>query len=308
MTVRRILYLLLWVVSVVFFWANRQWLSWFLLVAVTCLPLFSLLVTLPAAITAHVVSSLPQVVTVGQEQAGQLTCYCHIPTPPWTCKMTIYNPMTGKRQKYKSVAFLPTDHCAMLEITFHRPRMQDYLGLFTLPMRKIPVHRMVVRPKELEVKLPADKVGSLHCNWKPKPGGGFSENHELRLYRPGDSLRQIHWKLSGKTGKLILREPMEPARQRVLLRLDLSGTTDEIDRKLGRLLWLGNWLLEQEIPFEIQCLTGVGVKTLPVNREESLLQALDTLMGCPLAKKGCIREVYAFADWQYYIGGGIDEA
>ena len=48
--------------------------------------------------------------------------------------------------------------------------------------------------------------------WKPKSGGVCRRNHELRLYRPGDSLNQVHWKLTAKTGKWMIRQPMEPQR------------------------------------------------------------------------------------------------
>jgi hypothetical protein len=81
--------------------------------------------------------------------------------------------------------------------------------------------------------------------WKPKPGGGFAENHEIRLYRPGDKMNQIHWKLSSKMNKLMVREAMEPVQDRVLVEMILRGTPEELDRKFGRLLWTGNYLLEQ---------------------------------------------------------------
>ena len=86
---------------------------------------------------------------------------------------------------------------------------------------------------------------------RPKPGGGFSEEHELREYRAGDNLRDIHWKLSVKTDSMIVREAQEPVRSRVLLTLDLSGTSFQLDHLLSRLLWLSAWLLEHETPHQI---------------------------------------------------------
>jgi uncharacterized protein (DUF58 family) len=143
--------------------------------------------------------------------------------------------------------------------------------------------------------------------WRPKPGGGYAENHELRLYRPGDNIQQIHWKLSSKTGKLILREPMEPIQGLFLLRLDLNGSPEVLDRKLGRLLWLGNQLLERELPFRIQALTGKGILNLPVSREAQLLRALDRLLlSCP-AVEGSLLDRPELADWQYFIGGDANE-
>ena len=71
-----------------------------------------------------------------------------------------------------------------------------------------------------------------------QPGGGFSEIHDLREYRPGDSLHEIHWKLSAKTDKLIVREAEEPDLGLVVLSFDFSGTRTQLDSTLRQLLWL----------------------------------------------------------------------
>ena len=50
-----------------------------------------------------------------------------------------------------------------------------------------------------------------------------------------------------------------------------------VKKKLGKLLWLSNWLLENQIPHKLQCLTGNGVQTLDITDEKSVLQAVDQL-------------------------------
>jgi uncharacterized protein (DUF58 family) len=141
--------------------------------------------------------------------------------------------------------------------------------------------------------------------WKPKPGGGFAENHEMRLYRPGDKLNQIHWKMSTKMGKLMVREPMEPIRERVLAEMILRGTPEELDRNCGQLLWLSEHLLEKEIPHEMRVLTGNGLLQLPVTDEESLRLAMRTLLSQPPAPAEAVLETVQ-AGWVYRIGGGTE--
>lgn len=159
--------------------------------------------------------------------------------------------------------------------------------------------------------LPVSELPSLErflsVSWQPKPGGGFSENHELRLYRPGDRLNQVHWKLSAKTGKTIVREPMEPTQRRMLVELVLSGTPEELDRKLGRLLWLGGHLLELELSFELRALTGEGEFLWPVASPETLQSAAGRLLRTPAAPLDAEMTCMAAA-WRYRIGGGKDEA
>ena len=39
-----------------------------------------------------------------------------------------------------------------------------------------------------------------------RPGDDPGETFDIREYREGDSIRQIHWKLTGKMDRLIIRE------------------------------------------------------------------------------------------------------
>lgn len=50
-----------------------------------------------------------------------------------------------------------------------------------------------------------------------RPGSDPSETFSIREYRPGDPIRQIHWKLSGKTDQTMLRELGLPVVNRTLL-------------------------------------------------------------------------------------------
>ena len=143
--------------------------------------------------------------------------------------------------------------------------------------------------------------------WKPKAGGGFSEHHELRLYRPGDSLRQIHWKLSGKTGNLIYREPMVLTSNRLLLQLTLGGTPKQLDRKLGTLLWLGMYLHRRGLAYDMLAHTADGQIRWTISSKRELLDALDALLAITALEEADFgQNVGGFG--QYYIGGGDDEA
>jgi hypothetical protein len=101
---------------------------------------------------------------------------------------------------------------------------------------------------------------------------------------------------------------MEPEQGRVLLRLNLMGTEEELDRKLGRLLWLGNQLLDLKITHEVQCLTASGCEHWTVATPEDLQNAIDAILSRKCAVEGSIQDQVEAAAWQYYIGGGIDEA
>ncbi|MBP3672239.1 MAG: DUF58 domain-containing protein [Oscillospiraceae bacterium] len=307
MITRIILYLFALADFVVFYIFYQEWVSWIVLVAVIGLPWLSLAVSLPAMLTFQLEPEAPARLKIGDAARMRMHGTCAMPHPPVKMKIQLTRPITGECWMLRLGEKLPTDHCGGLIAQPVRAGVYDYLGLFRMKPRKTGAVTTLVMPQMLKMQVPPDLSRYLARSWRPKPGGGFSENHELRLYRPGDSLNQVHWKLSAKTGKLILREPMEPVRGLMLLTLDISGTAQELDRKFGRLLWLGTYLLEQNVRFEIRAMTGKGLESWPVASEPELQKAMEDLL-CSGQAAGSVLEHSFAASWQYHVGGGPDEA
>lgn len=298
---RRTVYCLALLGSVIFYWAYREWFSWFALMLLLALPWFSLLVSLPAILTCRAQLRCPATLVQGAEV--KLSWHGHSPFPlsGLSGSMKAENLLNGQTFRLRSGENIPADHCGLLSVSLRRPRCHDYLGLFRLPIRSGGSAGILIRPKPCPPARVPD-MGRFQVNmWRPKPGGGFSENHELRLYRPGDNLKQVHWKLSAKTGRLITREPMEPVRGSLLLTLTLGGSPSQLDTKLGTLLWMSRYLLDCDLPHQIQCLTGTGLITLSVCAEDDTSRALDTLLrALPTDRDDA---VFSPATWRYHIGG-----
>lgn len=302
MAVRRTLWLSVQILCIVFYWAYREWLSWLLLMAAVSLPWLSLLLSLPAIFTCRIQLKAPEAVTLGQEAWAACLGAGPLPLPRFRGKLAVRNPFTDKKITLPSGGKLPTEHCGSLMLKPKRVWMQDYMGLFRLPVGSKACANVLVRPVPVEMPEIPDLKRYLVNAWRPKAGGGFSENHELRQYRPGDNLRQIHWKLSAKTGQFILREPMEALRGVAVVSLELSGTPEMLDRKLGQLLWVSGYLLNKEVAHQIHCFTGNGMEVFSVTREEELTGAVDALLTAPLAQPEAAPE-YGPASWRCHIGG-----
>ena len=307
MAVRRLLYLAILLGCGIFYIAYGQWLGFFLLVALVLLPWFSLLLSLPAMVSFRIRPAGQALLELGQPLELWLLGSCGLPMPPFRGQLMLQRCLQGDSFRYPADTQALSDHCGGITVTVKKARIFDYLGLFTMPVWKTDSLTLLVRPRPLAMALPEDLHRHISAGWKARPGGGFSENHELRQYRPGDSLSQIHWKLSAKTGSLILREPVEPSRGQVLLTMHLRGTPEELDRKFGRLLWLGNTLLEQQIPFELRCLTGNGVLSRAIEDPGALEKAIDGLLCQRPAPEGDIRQQGFSAPWHCHIGGAPDE-
>ena len=307
MGVRRLIYVAALGGSLVFFTAYQEWFSYLVVLIVLGLPWLSLLLSLPAMLGFHVEPMGPVSLKLGIRTETRLLGWCRLPVPPFRGGVRVRRCTTGEQWHHKSGMDLPTDHCGGLTVEPERTWVYDYLGLIGIPVRKKETKTIIVRPEPVMLKTIPNLDRFLAQFWRPKFGGGYAENHELRLYRPGDSLNQVHWKLSAKTGKLILREPMQPERGLVLLTMNLRGSAEELDRKFGRLLWLGGRLLEKEVRFEIRALTGSGVRGWAVATEQELQKAIDELLCAAPAAEGDLRDKQYRASWQYHIGGGADE-
>ena len=290
----------------VFYLCYQRWLSWILLVCVLGLPWFSLLISLPGILSFHARVECPDRVTQGHDAQAVLLGGSRFPVPLFRGYLRMEHRPSGESRTHRYSAKVSTAHCGCVTVTPEKLYVSDYLGLFRFRVRGTAPKKMVIRPVPLKMDRMPDLEHLLSRAWRPKPGGGFSENHELRLYRPGDSLNQIHWKLTAKLGKPIIREPMVPQQLRLLVTVDITGGPEELDRKFGRLLWLMGQLLERGAAFQLMALTAEGVVTFPVAREAEAAAALDALLDAGPAETGSMLEHTLQASWHCHIGGEPD--
>ena len=141
---------------------------------------------------------------------------------------------------------LPTDKCGCIETELKRVWAGDLLGFFVLPKKCPGAVSTVVLPAGAPPKILGD-VKSLSddmTNLKVKRGGGFAEDHDLREYQEGDPVRSIHWKLSSKMNKAIVREALVPDRRGVTVTFDFGARPEET---LDSLKWLCAELLAENI-------------------------------------------------------------
>ena len=118
-------------------------------------------------------------------------------------------------------------YCGPLEIELRQVLTWDYLFLFPAKRRKRESMTLVVLPPpripRMSFQSLADVSGMKAETVISAPLDGVSpETRDLREYRPGDSARAIHWKLSARTGELWSREYEDEKEERFTLALDLT--------------------------------------------------------------------------------------
>jgi hypothetical protein len=149
------------------------------------------------------------------------------------------------------------------------------IGLFCIPASVNCKAKVLVLPAPAKpphtVALPRGVI------LRPKPGGGFSEDYDLRPYRKGDPIRSVHWKVSAKFTSLIIREPLVPPAHSRLLHAVQWGKARERDLILGRLRWVSDYLLKWELPYFVRL--GDGGPIAEITRSDDLLEYLYLVLG-----------------------------
>jgi hypothetical protein len=133
---------------------------------------------------------------------------------------------------------------------------------------------MAILPAELP-PVPMPQLDQLlQQQLKPKPGGGYSELHDHRAYRPGDPVKDIHWKLSLKSDELVVREPLEPVHRRVILAVRTPRGAESRAANLGNFRYLSRWLLDHDVPHHAVWMEGSSVQLREIRTEEDTLSVL----------------------------------
>ena len=280
-----------------------SYLGWMLLLGMLTIPALSLLLSLPAILGFHMAPTGPDKLTPGETGTFLLAGSCNAPIPAFRGRLRLRNLRTGKTVLYDEVTGFTPKMCGGWEVVPEKCRVYDYLGLFSLPVRKKENQLLLVFPQPRPIEnLPELREETAVC-WKPSTGA-FGENHELRPYRPGDSLNTVHWKLTAKTGTLTVREAQEPVRETACLTLTLSGSDEAFDHALGQLLWLGTLLLEKNMALEIRAAAGQGILVRQAATLEALRDAIALLL-VQEAPPDAPPPEPSPAKWHYILGGDL---
>jgi len=256
------------------------WISWYLFALVILMIPVDLLISLPGMMSKNLLIYAPAVLEKGDTAVLKLITFEKKPYPircilaklhvtgdgfSVICNLRCPGINNGQRD-----VAIDTSHSGVTVFELKRVWAVSMLGLFSLPV-KVNDRKavLVLPPPEKPVNATALQSGML---LKPKPGGGFSEEHDMRTYQQGDPVRNIHWKASAKFDSLIIREPLVPPPYSRLVHIMPWNTTAECDLVLGRLRWVSDYLLKWEISFYVKYNDDMTV--MEINRENDLVEFL----------------------------------
>lgn len=269
-----------------------SYLGWFgpyLVSVVAVLPPLLFFLSLPSMLSLRISMASAERCAKGEDASLLIRFHSRYGLPLSRVKVNVLieNRFTGEafkksfalRSVYNAEAALPlpTALCGQLCCTLTGYECKDLLGLFSIRRKSQNSVSCFILPAAKEPASPVDIDAALNAVsvLRPKYGGGYSEDHDLREYRPGDTVNSIHWKLSSKTDKVIVREPLVNANDRVFIQLSQVGADDE---GLALLYWLSLELCLRETPHIIVSGTEYGV-----GNESEAAKALCGILSRPMS-------------------------
>ena len=162
------------------------------------------------------------------------------------------------KKKQKNALRLGSEYCGRIRIAVPKVTLYDCFGLIGIRYDCKAVTHMTVQPDTFETTVilvpnPSSADDS-ELYSQDRPGMDLTETYQIREYVPGDSIRQIHWKLSSKFDKLIVRDPGLPITRNVLVfweRTGESGEPDMIDAQAEVIISLCRSLMDGGIQFTL---------------------------------------------------------
>lgn len=297
----RLAYLLILLFTGIFFVCFNGYHSMYVFWLSLALPLISLGVSLPGMLTLRASVCVPgggetARTCKGQPIPLQVAVMTRWPLPSGRARVTlvIKNHFTGEERR-ESLEFSPSrtpqlmEHkltsslCGSLTCRLTKARAYDLLGLFSLPcFRRTGSCQVLVLPS---VCRPALDMAPTHA-WgedqerysAQKPGDDPTELFGLRDYRPGDRFSRVDWKLSQKTGSLLVREASLPLTDRALVLAELTGSSVEGDALMDVLATLGEFLAGRELGFCIGYSQAGRTVFVDVDQPEEALPAVEAVL------------------------------
>lgn len=119
--------------------------------------------------------------------------------------------MCAPRSSEAIVVPIKCKHCDTMHIEFIKAYMFDYLLLFRLKRKVKLVSQVVIMPMLPPIDVldgMAYQIGDTEDQLysTKKPGDDPSEIFGIREYVPGDRIRNIHWKITAKAGKMMVKD------------------------------------------------------------------------------------------------------
>ena len=214
------------------------------------------------------------------------------------CKVSVKNNLTGEENsvnislsaspkgKTEAEFALSSEFCGYITAKIERVWLTDIFGILPVEVKNFVSEKgkMTVLPETFEPVIVFDKILPVpedSESYSPdKKGFDYSETFRIREYAPGDSIKQIHWKLSEKLDRTIVRDASLPIAKNIMLFWDKTGEAkaSEIDAMAEAGCSVAQSLLKSGYEFAMGWQNGTKIETAEIKTEEDLLEAIPKMI------------------------------
>ena len=220
------------------------------------------------------------------------------------CRIEARNLLTGESQflpvscslapggKRTEKLALTDRYCGKVEIRPRDLRVCDPLRIFAQRLESRASWTGYFAPEFSGAVIPDEFLDSYNMESyqysQHEKGSDPGEVFGVRDYQEGDSLKQIHWKLSAKLGNVTVKIPSYPIENNILLILDnlldpaIETGPEERSRLVERFYSLSNALLEKDIPHSIGWydVTEQIFQIRRITGTDQLQETIPEVLGC----------------------------
>lgn len=165
---------------------------------------------------------------------------------------SVFSVFHGEKNHTYDLSF---GYCGIYEVSCKKIIINDLLGIFSRQLNEVVSATATVMPSDCGLRFQISRIISDNeedIYSDPLAGEDVSEIKELRDYRDGDRLSQVHWKLSTKSEDLIVKEYARNIGVCIVIACDGSyNTLSEITAYYELLYSFGKKLIDEEIYFEL---------------------------------------------------------
>ncbi len=252
----------------IFFLCYKMWVSWFCLIVILLIPFLALGMCIIASRTFTFRSESPGSCPLGDPayiriMTGGIASYFAFSR----IRTVVTDRMAGTSRKMTIMVHdsgitnipLDTSHCGSYSYKMLRLEIYDLFGFFRITRNINKDNEFLVKPVPSMPEVMPDMYGfkakSLRKAKQPN-----TEIYDIREYQTGDPVKSIHWKMSAKKDKLLVKEPLKEYGGHSRILLKLTDDRDKLDLHLGQILFTSIFFLEHE--------TSHKIRVIPPNRSE----------------------------------------
>ncbi|MDD6211976.1 MAG: DUF58 domain-containing protein [Clostridiales bacterium] len=182
----------------------------------------------------------------------------------------------------KSRQYLVEDldlHVGENQIEIKKLSVSDMTGLFFIHSgKKIVFSHMIlpeIYPASVQIRNEVWSFWTDSSSYLDQAGNDNTELFDLRDYRPGDRIQQIHWKISTGKRNLIVKEWSQPDVSRILFLVDDMGKPgirqNDYDRFCSLILSFSMALVQEKCRHDVGWMESIGdYRIIAVDSEEAV--------------------------------------